>query len=160
LPTHELEPTTYFNPKQLQASLYTFILERAGAKEPAPGQAVTRAGSSAVVRLDAERKDAGREGTERITVEELAKRLREEGFQWKFVGRQITFTATVLTPGAAPRVRIEGMDKGKLDRAILHHVAADNHLKPGDKVRVTGLIVDQGYGIWQIWRYSLTALDE
>jgi RNA polymerase sigma factor (sigma-70 family) len=141
-------------------TLYTFILERAGAKEPAPGQAVTRAAPAAVVRLDAGLRDSGRKGIERITVEELAKRLREEGFQWKIVGRQITFTATVLTPGATPRVRIEGMDKGHFDRATLHNVGADNRLKPGDRVRVTGLIVDQVYGGWKIWAYSLTVLND
>lgn len=89
----------------------------------------------------------------------MAGAFRQEGFQWRFIGRQITFRATVLAAGAAPRVRIEGLDRGRHDTASLHNLGADNRLKPGDKVEVRGLIVDQWYGVWQVWRYSLQLED-
>ena len=95
------------------------------------------------------------EGVPTTTVEELASALRKEGFQWKHIGRQIGFTATVLTSGAAPRVRIEGMDKGHFDTAVIHNALADIALKAGGKVRFRGLIVDQWYGVWQVWRHEM-----
>jgi hypothetical protein len=99
--------------------------------------------------------DAQLQGVPAITVEELAQALRTEGFQWKFVGRQIAFRATVLDAGATPRVRIAGLDKDRFDTARLHNVAADNRLKAGDQVQVRGLIVDQWYAVWQVWKYEL-----
>jgi hypothetical protein len=98
---------------------------------------------------------AGRTGAPPITVAELAAGLRKEGFQWKFVGREITFEATVLEPGPTPKVRITGLDEGRVDTAVLHNVPADNRLKAGDAVRVTGLIADQWYGVWQVWPHEL-----
>jgi hypothetical protein len=98
---------------------------------------------------------SGLKGVPTVTVEELAAAIRKEGFQWRFIGRQITFTGVVVTAGAAPHVRVDGMDKDKLDTAALHNSAADNGLKPGDKVQVRGLIVDQWYGVWQVWKYEL-----
>jgi hypothetical protein len=55
----------------------------------------------------------------------------------------------------APRVKIAGMDEGKFDTAVIHNALADNHLKAGDKVQVRGLIVDQWYGVWQVWQYTM-----
>ena len=72
--------------------------------------------------------------------------------------RQITFNATVLRPGAKPEVRIDGLEKDHFDQAVLHNALADNQLKAGDRVRVTGLIVDQFYGVWQVWKYELRAV--
>jgi hypothetical protein len=99
--------------------------------------------------------DEGLKGVPKTTVEELVVSLRKEGFQWRFVGRQITFTATVVAAGAAPRVKIADMDEGKLDTAVIHNALADNHLKAGEKVQVHGLIVDQWYGVWQVWKYTM-----
>lgn len=98
---------------------------------------------------------AGLKGVPTTTVEELAGSIREEGFQWKFIGRQIAFTSTVITVGAAPRVRIEGMDKDNFDTAVIHNAPANNRLKAGDMVQLRGLIVDQWYGVWQVWRYEM-----
>src|SRR5436309_12391940 len=74
---------------------------------------------------------SGRKGVPAVTVAELAAAIRKEGFQWRFIGRQITFTGVVLTAGAAPRVRIEGMDKDRLDTAAIHNTLADNRLQAG-----------------------------
>jgi len=120
-------------------TLYTFILDR--AKGPAP-----------------DARGAARTGAPAITVGELAAELRKKGFRWNVVGRQITFNATVLRPGAKPEVRIDGLEKDHFDQAVLHNALADNQLKAGDRVRVTGLIVDQFYGVWQVWKYELRAV--
>jgi hypothetical protein len=99
---------------------------------------------------------SGLKGVPAITVEELAAAIRKEGFQWRFIGRQITFTGVVLNAGEAPRVRIDGMDKDKLDTAVIHNTLADNRLQAGDRVRARALIVDQWYGVWQVWKYEIT----
>ncbi len=98
-------------------------------------------------------------GAPTITVEKLAEELRTEGFQWRFVGRQITFTATAIEGGANPRLRIDGLKKDSFDTAVLHNARPDIQLKPGEKVRVTGLIVDQWYAVWQIWRYEMDRVE-
>ncbi len=102
---------------------------------------------------------SGRKGVPRISVEELAAAIRKEGFQWRHIGRQIAFTAVVEAAGAAPRVRIEGMDKGKFDTAVLYRGGSDNSVKVGQRVKVRGLVVDQAYGVWQVWCHECSAID-
>jgi hypothetical protein len=94
-----------------------------------------------------------------VTVEELAAAIRKEGFQGRFIGRQITFMAVVLTAGTAPRVRIEGMDPGKLDTAALHHGGSETSVQVGQRLKVRGLIVDQWYGVWQVWQYDWAVVE-
>ncbi len=93
----------------------------------------------------------------RISVEELVAEMRKEGFQWRYIGRQITFTAVVTTAGPALRVRIEGMDNGK---AVLHPLRYENSAKVGQKVKVRGLLTDQCYGVWQVWCYEISVVNE
>ncbi len=102
-------------------------------------------------------KKGSRDEVPTITVEDLVSGLRKEGFQRKFIGHQIEFTAIVLRGGAQPRIRIEGMERDRFDTAVIHHAPPENRLKSGDKVQVRGLIVDQWYGVWQIWKYEMTA---
>jgi len=104
----------------------------------------------------AEAESAGRKGVPSLTVEELARDLRQEGFQWRFIGHQIAFTARVVNPGTAPTVRIKGLDEDDFNTAVIHNAPAESHFKLGDKVHVKGLIVDQAYGVWQIWSYGIS----
>ena len=95
-------------------------------------------------------------GLPATTAEDLAAAVRKEGFQWKFVGRNITFTGVVVDEGTVPRVRIDGMEKDNLDSAAIHNAPANKSLATEDKVELHGLIVDQWYGVWQVWCYELT----
>jgi hypothetical protein len=99
-------------------------------------------------------------GVPMTTVEELVASLRKEGFQWKFIGRQIDFRGTVLSAGPVPRVRIAGMDKDKLDTAWLHTTNTDNSVKVGQQLQIRGLIVDQHYGVWRVWKYTCSVVDQ
>ncbi len=122
------------------STLYTFILER--TKEAAPEPAAPKPVRQTKRDIPA------------ITVEELASGLRKDGFQWTPIGKQMTFRCLVIRAGASPTVQIEGMKKDSMDTAVLHNMLSDNTLKVGDTLDVTGLIVDQWYGVWQIWEYS------
>jgi hypothetical protein len=99
------------------------------------------------------------EGVAGITVAELAAALRKEGFQWRFVARLLEFKATVVSPRPHLEVRIHGLDEDFFDTAVLHNARPDQTWKVGDQLRVEGLIVDQWYGVWQIWEYSATRVD-
>lgn len=100
----------------------------------------------------------GRNGIPTVTVEQLAADLKKDGFQWSFLGRQMSFTATVLTVGTAPRVRIVDINDDRFGTAALHNISGANLLKVGDKIKVRGLLVDQWYGVWQIWKYEVVNL--
>lgn len=91
----------------------------------------------------------------RTSVEEMAATIGKDGLQLKFIGRQIKFKAAVLSAGEVPRVRIDGMAEGKFDTAWLHDVSKDHGLRIGDRIEVYGLIVQQDFGVWRIWRYSV-----
>lgn len=101
----------------------------------------------------------GRKGVPQITVEQLKKEIRQEGFQWRFIGHEIEFTSSKWEGN---RVHIDGMEKEILDTAVIHfgegRVNRFDNL--GEKIRVRGLIVDQWYGVWQIWPYSMTNVKE
>src|SRR4051812_3121721 len=88
------------------------------------------------------------------TVEELVTTLRKEGFQWRFIGRQIDFKGTVISESPNLRVRIAGMDKDRLDTAWLHLTSVENSVKKGQQVEVRGLLIDQHYGVWRVWVYT------
>ena len=97
-------------------------------------------------------KSAGRlKGVRSITVEELAR--DREGSQGRSVGCQIVFNASVLVGGADSRMHIDGM--GDLGIATIHNAPKNFGFVPNEKVRVRGLIVDQWYGVWQIWCYEM-----
>jgi len=116
-------------------------------------------GAAGDAMAEAAPESSGLKGVPALTAAELDAALRKEGFQWRFIGRQIRFTATVVAAGATPRVRIEGMGSRLLNTAVLHHAPVDHHLKAGDRVQVRGLIVDQWYGVWQVWQYQLSLVD-
>lgn len=90
------------------------------------------------------------------TVAELARELREEGFQWRFLGRRLAFTATVLTHKNQLHVQIDGMDKERFDTAMIHNLPPNLELKPGERLQISGMIVDQWYAVWQIWNYEIS----
>jgi hypothetical protein len=97
-------------------------------------------------------KSAGRlTGVRSITVEELAR--DREGSQGRSVGCQIVFNASVLVGGTDSRMHIDGT--GDLGIATIHNTPKDFVLLPNQKVRIRGLIVDQWYGVWQIWCYEI-----
>lgn len=98
-------------------------------------------------------------GTPTTTVEQLAASVRAEGFQWKFLGQRLEFTGEVVREGQHAQLRIEGMEKDKLDTAALHNARPDMKLKVGDRVRVRGMIVDQWYAVWQVWCYEMSRAD-
>lgn len=123
-------------------------------------QAVTAAlgvgGGSAARAADVPASKSKFESIPSVTVKELAQGIREEGFQWKFLARQLVFTGTVVEASPMIRIRIDGMDDGKLDHAALHQPGTRMELKAGERLEVRGLLVDQWYGVWQVWCYQVS----
>jgi hypothetical protein len=120
---------------------------------------VAMGGSAGAARASNNQESPHLKGVPVVTVEELAAAIREEGFQWRHIGHQFDFIGIVVDAEENPRMRIEGMDEGKADTAVLHPRVADHSLKVGQRVQVRGLIVDQWYGVWQVWRYGLSLVD-
>lgn len=58
-----------------------------------------------------------------------------------------------------PRVFcVEDAMKWLYATAALHHLRPDVKLTAGDRIKVSGMIVDQWYAVWQIWCYNIERL--
>lgn len=89
-----------------------------------------------------------------ITVKELRAAIAKKGFQWSFIGKRLEFSATVISKDDHFTLRINGLQENKLDTAVLHN-SSSKAFAIGEQLEVDGLIVDQWYGVWQIWQYTI-----
>lgn len=105
---------------------------------------------------DPERRNVGSSLTDvpAITVGELRTAIEKQGFQWSFIGKRLEFSAIVISKDNHFKLRINGLQKDKLDIAVLHN-SSSKAFTVGDQLEVSGLIVDQQYGVWQIWQYAI-----
>ncbi len=97
-----------------------------------------------------------------ITVKELSEGLRKDGFQHRYLARQIRFECVcvplkgALDKAEIPYCLIDGLEKSPMPKARLYN--GNVELKKGMRLSVHGLIVHQDYGVWSIWVYSASEL--
>lgn len=94
----------------------------------------------------------------RLTVEELARRVGEDGFDPESLyAHEIEFRGVVLIKRDVPLLQIRGMT-GRFGFDKVHLHGAGGNVDVGSELIVRGLIVDHGYGalmVWQRqWRYA------
>ncbi|HTE17945.1 MAG TPA: hypothetical protein VK689_06155 [Armatimonadota bacterium] len=86
----------------------------------------------------------------RTTVDELNEMARRGDYHLvrrQKIAHEVEFRAEVWIARDTPLVRLPG----GFWSAHLYHVPPDHGMKPGDTVRVRGLIVDEGYAALSVW---------
>lgn len=85
----------------------------------------------------------------RLTVEELAARVKAKGFDPKSLyAHEVEFVGIVKIQREVPMLQIKGMD-GAYSQVHLH--GSGGNVDVGKELNIKGLIVDHGFGALMIW---------